>query len=262
MNKLLFILPANPAYKDSALTLCNELSVFLNHETYQAYWDEAQYKTLRGKIDRTDCVSQGNRRLKLLDFTDYRYLPPPPADITIMADNNDCTDTVYGRFAAHRLQEQSGQPYKIALVQTSTEALPKSLSIWNKGVQQQPQYTAPLITDCPSAHKWFAENRMPPRIFNPHYRHGKKEYNNMGENVSPLNINEAQRNHALKHAVGCKTSDRLMFHYPELGLYIIFSNENREIDGCPVYHGHQFPDSDKAEFNRLPTELTKKLKKL
>lgn len=260
MNKLLFILPADPAHKNDALTFCHELTAFLDHEKYQAYWDEAQYKELRGKIDNTDRVSQGNRRLKLLDFTDYRHLPKPPTDLTIMAGDTDCTATIYGCFVAHRQQEQSGQSGKIALVQTSTVAIPKILKIWNKDVQQQPQYTAPLITDCPSAHRWFADYRMPRRIFNPDYRHGKKEYNNMGKNVSPLNISENQRDHALKHAVGCKTTDRLMYHYPELGLYIIFSYENREVDGCSIYHGHQFPDTDKAEFNRLPPELTRKLK--
>lgn len=262
MNKLLFILPIDPVHKDSALALCHELTSFLCHETYEAYWDEARYKALRGKIDCSDRVSQGNRRLKLLNFTDYHYLPAPATDLTIMVDDTDCTATVYGRFAVHRLLEQSGQPGKIALVQTNIEVLPKSLSIWNKGVQQQPQYTTPLITDCPSAHKWFVDHRMPPRAFNPDYRHGIKEYNNMGKNVSPLNLSEAQCDHALKHAVGGKTSDRLMHHYPELGLYIIFSYENREVDGCPMYHGHQFPDTDKAEFNRLPTELTRKLQKI
>lgn len=262
MNKLLFILPSDPAHKDSALALCHELTAFLDHEKYQAYWDEAQYKALRGKINPTDRVSQGNRRLKLLDFTDYSYMAAPPADLTIMADDTDCKTTVYGRFAVQRLLEQSGDPDKIALVQTSPEALPISLQIWNKGVQQQPLYTAPLITDCPSANQWFADHRMPPRTFNPAGRHRKKEYNNMGENVSPLNISDARRDYALKHAVGCKTTERLMHHYPELGLYIIFAYENREVGGCPVYHGHQFPDTDKAEFNRLPTELTRKLKKI
>lgn len=263
MNKLLFILPSAPTDLTGALSSFRELTAFLDHERYEAYWDEAEYKALRGKIDKADRVTQGLLRMQVQSFTDYKYLPPVPARISVKHGENDIADSIYGRFALHmlNLEKEEGN---VAIVNLIGDKIPAMLNVLKEGKYVKSIPTSPIITDCAIANEWFASYRLPKRVFNPEYRHGKKEYTGTGgKTVSPLNIDASNIEYALHHAVGCKTTTRLIHHCSELGLYIIFSYENRvDADKCPVYHGHQFAETDTGEMNRLPVELTKKLRKL
>lgn len=259
MNKLFFILPDDRRLSDSALGRCRLLCGFLDHETYESYWDERQYKRLRGPINGSDRLSRGLRRLKVLDFTDYRDLPGLSDEYKLQYNGIDYTSEIYGRFIAAR---KAGE--NVALVETSSGLIPKSISVWYCNQQMPPESCSPILNSIKTASDWFSVNRCPKRVFNYEAKkHQQKEYMIDGVVVSALKMTKTEIENALRLAIGAKSSRRLLHCDIAAGRIVVFSDENRSTpEGSIIYHGHQLNISDVRQIRRLPFDILKKLELL
>lgn len=267
MNRLFFHLyvPDDKSSAQSLLQRLMEKVTFFNHERFEAYWDETLYKAINNVIntaadrnEREDATMRRLLRLKFQDFTDISKLTAPDDGIRYLYGDRDVTREFFGLYAHLFCREacmvfDTDDPLSGGLIH---------LAYWVNNIQQQPFSIDTGISDIPSLWEWFSEFRNPERFFNDKYeKHHKDEYLKGGEKVSPLNISEARRDNALRRAIG-RERGRLFALVKEEGVLVIFSRENRELDGRPVYHGHQIELSNKAELHRLPSEIFKKLRKL
>lgn len=259
MNKLIYILPQSAEGRNCDLEKLLEFPKFLDHEDCAHYWDESLYKKLRCTTENDDRLSQGLRRIRFAEFTDFSKIAPLPKGLSIYSDDADESESIYGRFAATMLRSES-----VSIVDIFEVNLPKTISILENDKQKKTLKISPIIKGLDEAAEWLANTRQPKRIFNHHYpKHGKEVKIERNVKISPMNLSVEEVEHALSHAIGCKGESRLIHLDREKEMIVVFSYENRQDEnGSPIYHGHHFPSRDKSEIERLPQGIIKKISQL
>lgn len=227
---------------------------FLDHEICDHYWDETLYKKLRDKSRSDDDLSQRLRRIRLAEFTDISYLDALPGDCRVYTDDVEETEGIYGRFAAALMMSEI-----VAVVDLFNMNLPTLLTVWEDDVQKQPIKVRPILRELVDAVKWFAETRKPIRKYNSDYhKHGIKERKTGDRIVSPMALSGEEIEYALSHAIGSRDESRLVHFDADRRLIVVFSYENREDKGSPVYHGHHFKVNQR-DIEKLPQTIIRKL---
>lgn len=259
MNKLIYILPQYTEDNICDLERLLKFPKFLDHEDCAHYWYESLYKQLRSPTDNEDRLSQGLRRIRFAEFTDFSKITPLPKGCSIYSDNADETESIYGRFAATILRSES-----VSIIDVFKVSIPTALSIWENDRLKTSLKISPVIKEPEEAVEWLANTRRPKRIYNHLYsKHGKDVKIERNEKISPMTLSTEEVEHALSHAIGCKGESRLIYLNREKEMIVVFSYENRQDEnGSPIYHGHHFSSKDKSEIERLPQGIIKKIRLL
>lgn len=259
MNSLIYILPDSIAAGSYNLDRLLDYTKILDHEECAHYWDEAQFKRLNGKIDPSDRLSQKLRRLRFAVFTDISYLDKPTPGIRVYdGRNEDVTDGLYGRFATAVANSTA-----IGIV-NEFSCHTAVLTVWQDDRQQTTIRVEPVIRRLKDAVEWLAETRRPNRKYNPNYgKHSEHAKTVNNEKISAMTLSEEEATHALRRAIGSKGETRLVYLDAERGQLIVFSSENRkDAEDSPIYHGHHFNVSDRHEIERLPWTILKKIENI